>query len=59
VVVARVEVGQGFAVDDHLRPLVGRRFEQDRIEVGVRRDTGRQRLQRLCAADLAAVDGDR
>jgi hypothetical protein len=46
-------------VDDHLRPLVGRRLEQHRIEVGVRRHAGRQRLQRLRAADLAAIDGDR
>jgi len=44
VVVARIEVKQCLAVDDHLRALVGRRFEQHRIEVGVRRQAGSECL---------------
>ena len=43
------------AVDDHLRRAVGLRFEQHRVEVNTRCQTGGLRLQRLGAADLTAV----
>ena len=59
VVIAGVEIAQRLAVDDHLRTLVGGGLEQHRIEVRVRLQAGRLRLQRLGAADLAAIDGDR
>jgi len=59
VVVAGVQIGVRLAVDDHLSALVGRRLQQDRVEVDVRRHPCGEGLQRLGAADLAAVDGDR
>ncbi|EXI92522.1 MAG: hypothetical protein AW12_00505 [Candidatus Accumulibacter sp. BA-94] len=59
VVVACVEVAQRLAVNDHLRPPVGRWLQQHRVEVGVCRHPGGERLQRLRAADLAAIDGHR
>ena len=42
-------------MDDDLRCALGLRFEQHRVEVHARRQTGGLRLQRLGAADLAAV----
>ena len=53
-----VEILQRPAVDDDLRALVGVRLQQHRVEIGMRLQAGSQRLQRLRAADLAAVDGD-
>ena len=52
-------LNQRVAVDDDLRAAVAGRFEQDRIEVDARVDARGDRLQRLRAANLAAVHGDR
>jgi hypothetical protein len=59
VVVACIHVGAHLAVDDDLGADIARRFQQHRVHVGVRRDAGRHRLQRLRATDFAAVGGDR
>ena len=45
--------------DDELRRPVAARLEQDRVEPHAGRQPRRPGLHRLCAADLAAVDGDR
>jgi hypothetical protein len=45
------------ALHDDLRADIRLRLQQHRIHVGVRFDPGRERLQRLSAADLATVDG--
>jgi len=58
VVIAGIQVSVRLALDDHLRMPVGRGLEQDRIEVDMGRHARRQRLQRLGAADFAAIDGD-
>lgn len=55
VIRARIEVHAGLAVNDYLRAAVARRLQQHRIEIRMRRDARGQRLQRLRAADLAAV----
>ena len=52
-----IEISRHLAVDDDLRPLVGRGLEQDRIEVDVCRHAGGQGLQCLGAADFAASMG--
>ncbi len=39
-------------------PIIGLWLQQHRVHVGVRLDSGSQRLECLRAADLAAVDGD-
>ena len=59
MVIAGIEIHRDLAVDDDLRRLVGRRLEQHRVEIGVRRQPGGQCLQGLRAADLAAVDRHR
>jgi hypothetical protein len=59
VIRAGIEVGDGPAVDDHLRAPVGGGFQQHRVEVVARRQPRGLRLQGLRAADLAALDGDR
>ena len=59
VVVARVHLRAYAAMDDDLGAGVARRLEQYRIHVGMRLDAGRDRLQGLSAADLAAVTRDR
>ncbi|MDR9033675.1 hypothetical protein FEP52_03080 [Burkholderia multivorans] len=59
VIRARVQVRARLAVDDHLRAAIAGRLQQHRIEIRMRRDAGGQRLQRLRAADLAAVGRDR
>ena len=58
-VVARAQGRDTFSLHDHLRADIGFRLQQNRIHVGVRLDAGGQRLQRLGAADLAAVDRHR
>ena len=58
VIVAGIQGVEGFAVDDHLRALLGGGFQQHRVEIDARREPRRQRLQRLGAADFAAVGGD-
>ena len=47
------------ALHDHLRADLALRLQQHRVHVDARRHAGRARLQRLRAADLAAVDRDR
>ena len=59
VIRARIEIHARLAVDDHLRAAIAGRLEQHRIQIGVRGDARRHRLQRLSAADLAAVDRHR
>jgi len=54
-----IEIGRDMAVDDDLGLLVGRRLQQHRVEVGMRRQPGGQRLQCLRPADLATIDRDR
>ena len=58
LVVARIEVHRDFAVNDHLRLLVGRRLEQHRVEISMRQQAASQRLQRLGPTNFATVDGD-
>jgi hypothetical protein len=55
---ARPHCRQPASLHDHLRAHLAFRLEQDRIHVGVRLDPAGQRLQRLCAPDLAAVSRD-
>ena len=57
VVGRRLQVADSAAMDDHLCPRVAVGLEQDRIEIGMWCDPGSLRLQRLGAADLAAVNG--
>ena len=57
VVIARVHVGAHLAVDDDLGAGVAAGLEQHRVHVGMRRYAGGDGLQRLGAADLAAVFG--
>ncbi len=52
-------LGHRAAMDDHLGADVGVRLEQHRVHVGVRRQPTGLGLDRLGAADLAAVGGDR
>ena len=59
VIGPRIEVRMRVAVDDDLRAAVARRLEEHGIEVDPGIDAGRDRLQRLGATDLAAVDGHR
>ena len=59
VVIAGVEVGVCLAVDDHLRPFVGRGFQENLVEVDVGGHAGSERLQCLGAADFATINGDR
>ncbi|MPM61967.1 Arginine--tRNA ligase [bioreactor metagenome] len=54
-----IEVGGNLTVDDHLRPAVGGRLQQHRVEVGMRFQPAGQRLQRLRPANFATIDGDR
>jgi hypothetical protein len=53
-----VEIGQGAAVDNHLRAGVAAGFEQHRVHVGVRFQAAGLGLHRLGPADFAAVHGD-
>ena len=46
-------------MDDDLRFAVGRRFEQDGIEIDLRLQPARPCLHSLCPTNLAAIDGDR
>ena len=57
-IVARAQGRDALALHDHLRADIGLRLQQHRVHVGVRLDAGGERLQRLGAADLAAIDGD-
>ena len=59
VIIARMHVGAHLAVHDDLRAGVAGRLEQNRVHVGVRRQSCRLRLQGLGAADFAAVRGHR
>ncbi|CAB5603692.1 Uncharacterised protein [Pseudomonas aeruginosa] len=59
VVGGGVHAGHRAAMDDHLGADVGVRLEQHRVHVGVRRQPAGLGLDRLGAADLAAVGGDR
>ena len=54
-----VECAPPLAVHDDLRRSVGLGLEQHRIHVNARWHPSGKRLQRLCAANFAAVRGDR
>ena len=55
VIRAGIKIGVRVAVDDHLRAAIAGRLEQHGIEVDFSVHARRDRLQRLCASDLAAV----
>lgn len=59
VIGARIEIAARVAVDDDLRAVIAVRLEQHRVQISMRGDAGRDRLQRLGAADLAAIDRHR
>jgi hypothetical protein len=58
-VAARVDARGNLALHDHLAAAVTLRLEQHRVHVDARRGEAGARLQRLGAADLAAVGRDR
>ena len=55
---ARRRPAEHLALHDHLRADLALRFQQHRVHVHRRRNTSRERLQRLRPADLAAIFGD-
>ena len=55
---ARLRRAEHAALHHHLRADLALRFQQHRIHVDARRHAGRPRLQRLGAADLAAIGRD-
>ena len=58
-VVARRDSRHDAPLDDDLGLAVGLRFQQHRVHVDARLDTASARLERLGAADFAAVSGHR
>ena len=58
-IVARAQGRDALALHDDLRADIGLGLQQHRVHVGVRLGAGGERLQRLRAADLAAVDRHR
>ena len=55
LVAQRVHLCKCLTMDNHLRTRVGRRLQQDRVHLGMRRQPTSPRLHRLGAADFAAV----
>jgi len=58
LVLARRRVAGDAALHDDLRAGLGLGLEENRVHVGGRRDEAGPRLERLRAADLAAIPGD-
>src|ERR1700677_2211280 len=55
LIFARSRIADNLALDDDLRAELALRLQQDRVHVHARRNSAGARLQRLGAADLAAV----